>query len=355
MSPSPANPQATPTARALLALLHERSQRSSGPLSAQHDYLTSVTRYRDELTSLIGRPPAIYGSDFSFDYAGPNPETIVHCGPANFLEPGHDAHPWTFAPEKVFSPESPATLHPGDLHTKRMALVERCIALHRAGSHITLMWHAPTPDRGHTSGAFDLWHHGHFPNTSWAELLTPGTTMHSAWLEQVDTIAGYLAILQHAEVPILWRPYHEMNGGWFWWGQRNDPKFPFAKLWRQLFDRFVNHHQLHHLLWVWNANAPRTTPGDEAGPYSDYYPGGDYVDILATDVYHNDYRASHYTDLLALADGRPVALGEVGHLPTPKTLDQQPRWSWIMPWGGLVFRFNPRETIETYSHHLDRP
>jgi mannan endo-1,4-beta-mannosidase len=48
--------------------------------------------------------------------------------------------------------------------------------------------------------------------------LTPGAELSKRWCAQVDTTAFYLKKLQDARVPILWRPYHEMNGDWFWWG-----------------------------------------------------------------------------------------------------------------------------------------
>ena len=221
---------------------------------------------------------------------------------------------------------------------------ERCIALHREGRIITLMWHGPTPEKGDLSGNVDLWAYGAFPEEKWQEVLTPRTELHHQWEMHVDRIAGYLKRLQEAGVPVLWRPYHEMNGGWFWWGGRRD----FSRLWRQLYARLTEVHGLDNLLWVWNPNAPRDTPGDEAGSYADFYPGHDVVDVLATDVYHNDYRVSHYSDLLDLAGGKLIALGEVGHLPSPELLEEQPLWSWVMPWGGLLFRFNNDERIHNF-------
>jgi mannan endo-1,4-beta-mannosidase len=347
----PANPRASPEARALLAHLHALRGRTT--LLAQHDYLTSGTRYFDTVTALTGRPPSIFGGDFSFDYHGAHPDSIGHCGPANLTEPGHGIT-WTYAPEKIFAPESPAQFQPADLHRQRLDLVARCIRLHQAGTLITLMWHGPTPACGHRAGDLDLWHQGSFSEASWQELLTPGTPLHQHWQTQVDALVPCLRPLADARVPVLWRPYHEMNGGWFWWGRRTTPGYGFARLWRHLYERLTHVHGLHNLLWVWNANAPRDTPGDEAGPYADYYPGGDVVDILATDIYHADYRDSHADDLRTLADGRPIALGEVGHLPPLDYLERHPDWSWIMPWGGLLFRFNRPETLQSLSRHLTR-
>ena len=69
----------------------------------------------------------------------------------------------------------------------------------------------------------------------------------------VDKIAGYLKELQDAEIPVLWRPYHEMNGDWFWWGKKKGED-GYKKLWSMMYDRFVNFHGLNNLLWVFNTN-----------------------------------------------------------------------------------------------------
>jgi mannan endo-1,4-beta-mannosidase len=114
-----------------------------------------------------------------------------------------------------------------------------------------------------------------------------------------------------------------------------------------MYDYFTNHHKLNNLLWVWDTNAPRDIPGDEAWAYEDFFPGIEYVDVLAADVYRNDYKQSHYDQLMELAQGKPIALGEVGEIPTLDTLQQQPGWTWFMPWGWILFLSNEPEAIMT--------
>jgi mannan endo-1,4-beta-mannosidase len=150
---------------------------------------------------------------------------------------------------------------------------------------------------------------------------------------------------------VLWRPYHERNGVWFWWGARPGPD-GFQKLYGMLYDRLARHHGLDNLVWVWNANAPRDIPHDEAFAYADFYPGPDVVDVLATDVYHFDYEQDEYESLLALAAGRPIALGEVGELPKPEILDAQPAWTWFMVWSSWLESANSPERVRAV---YDRP
>jgi mannan endo-1,4-beta-mannosidase len=118
-----------------------------------------------------------------------------------------------------------------------------------------------------------------------------------------------------------------MNGNWFWWGGRGGGRGT-AALYRQLFDRLVNYHHLNNLVWIWSLDRP----GTNAGPFADYFPGRDYFDIAALDVYHDDFQQSYYDDLLKLADGKPVTLAEVGPAPAPSVLKEQPKWTWWMLW-----------------------
>ena len=166
----------------------------------------------------------------------------------------------------------------------------------------------------------------------WDSLVTAGTTLNSQWRAQADKVAWYLKQLREAHIPVLWRPYHEMNGVWFWWCQQPGRQ-GFARLWNMMYDYFTNHHQLNNLLWVWNANAPRDIPGDEARSYADYFPGTGTVDILAADVYRQDWKQSHHDDLITLGQGKLIALGEVGTMPSADIVASQPQW--CGSWNGL--------------------
>jgi mannan endo-1,4-beta-mannosidase len=206
------------------------------------------------------------------------------------------------------------------------------------GAVIALTWHAvkPTEDEPVT---FRDSVQGHLTDFEWQELLTPGTELNSRWCAQVDVIAGYLTQLRDAHVPVLFRPYHEVNGNWFWWGGRPG-KDGSAALYRQLYDRFVNLHHLDNLVWVWNVNAP----GGNAGPIADYYPGANYADVLSIDVY-GEFKPEYQTEMLSLAAGKPIALGEVGAAPTPDILAAQPAWTYFMIWSNIVDSSNTPESL----------
>ena len=312
-SPAPVNPNATPEARKLLGFLYDIKGHYT--IAAQHNYASMGSKNTDLTRAITGKAPLIWGSDFSFAYKGPAPEKFQHCGPINL----------TAFPDPVYYVEATPQV-------VRQRLVDTAIRLHKEGYIVTLMWHAAPPGADDYCDGNDIWTWERRPSQQkWDELTTDGTPLNLAWQKQVDVIAGYLAQLRDAHVPVLWRPYHEMNGKWFWWCDKKGAQ-GFQKLWVMMYERFVKVHKLDNLIWVWDTNAPRATPGDEAGAYEDFYPGGEYVDVLAADVYHKDWKQSHHDDLAKLAAGKPIALGEVGDAPSPELLERQPQWSWFMPW-----------------------
>ncbi len=211
----------------------------------------------------------------------------------------------------------------------RQQIVDEAIRRHEEGFIINLMWHAvrPTEDEPVT---FEQSVQGKLTDEQWQELITSGTGLNERWKSEVDVIAFFLKQLRAARVPVLWRPYHEMNGDWFWWGGRPGEN-GFKKLYRMLYDRLVHFHHLDNLIWVFGGNEIRA----KVGPYADFFPGHEVVDVLATDIYSSNFQGHDYEDLLALAEGKPIALAEVGPLPTLEILKKQPRWAWFTVWGDL--------------------
>ena len=134
-------------------------------------------------------------------------------------------------------------------------------------------------------------------------ILTPGDDLHQRWMEELDILAEGLKELQAADVVVLWRPFHEMNGAWFWWG-RQDPD-AFIKVWQHMFDYFTKTKGLDNLLWVYSPNHGEKT--------ADYYPGDRYVDIVGLDAYTDFIDPQHiqgYEEVARLP--KPFAFTEFG-------------------------------------------
>jgi mannan endo-1,4-beta-mannosidase len=295
---APVNPHASPEARALLNYLYSISGHYI--LTGQHNYPNTIANWTDRAYDLTGKYPAVFGQDFGFQGGADKDSTLA-----------------------------------------RPALVAEAMRQYHNGAIVTFTWHAvrPTDDE---PVAFRESVQGHLSDFEWHELLTPGTNLHKRWCAQVDVIAGYLKQLRDARIPILWRAYHEVNGDWFWWGGRKGGDGS-AALYRQLFDRFVNYHHLDNLIWVWNVNAPGSG-GKGPGPYPDYFPGLEYADVLSVDIY-GKFEQSFYDDLVTLAANKPVALGEVGGVPSPAILREQPKYAWFMTWSEFIEMSNPLEAV----------
>ncbi len=310
----------TATARATLDFIKRIS--SEYILAGQHNYAPVGNKYTRLVSDNVKRTPVIWGSDFSFRAEATAHDRHYHCGPLNLNDPG--------------LPDEHRRMVDVSVESVRERMVRTAMAQYGKGHIITLMWHCPFPAFGDRATFDSVWAMENRPGPAvWDELVTPGTKLNKQWERGADRIAEYLKRFRDADIPVLWRPYHEMNGVWFWWCNQRGER-GFKRLWDMMYERYVYVHNLTNLIWVWNANAPRDRPGDEAYAYADYYPTEDYVHVLAADVYRNDYRQSHHDELLELAHGRPIALGEVGEAPSVEILERQPAWSWFMPWGCLV-------------------
>ena len=148
-----------------------------------------------------------------------------------------------------------------------------------------------------------------------------GTWENKVFTEDLKNAAAYLKLLRDADIPVLWRPFHEAAGGWFWWGK---DAASFKSLWIAMFNYFKTE-GLDNLIWVW------TTEGNDA----DWYPGDQYVDIVGRDVYNKETAdcVSEYTSIAENYGNKIVSLSECG---TVGLISEQwasgARWSWFMPW-----------------------
>ncbi len=194
-----------------------------------------------------------------------------------------------------------------------------------------------------TERAADWWQRGGLPSICWhwgapsrgpgypasqekihvETALTPGTDLHAILLADMDKVAEELKKLQASGVPVLWRPFHEFNGEWFWWGKGGPDAF--KRLWRLMYERYTHHHGLNNLIWVL---------GYTAKPESSWYPGDEYVDIAGADTYRPGEHKPMYDALKGIVGERmPLAYHECGPMPDPAKLQAQGiSWVWFVTW-----------------------
>lgn len=203
-------------------------------------------------------------------------------------------------------------------------VAERAIEWARAGGivHVCLHWKAGS--RGENQ-AFSTGQ----TNFDLAQALTPGTRDHEEFVTDMDIVAGELKKLQKAKVPVIWRPFHEVSGGWFWWGAKGPENF--IRAWRFMYERYTRKHGLNNLLWTYNPTAHH-------GGVEVWHPGHAYVDIVGYDVYPDKgthpVHAEMYRRFHDFYLGRkPFALTENGALPDPDEMFRQNAgWAFFSTW-----------------------
>jgi len=206
--------------------------------------------------------------------------------------------------------------------------------------------------RNPPSGPFDL-----------AKGTTPGTDEYKAVMRDLAKTGDYLEKLRDAGVPILWRPLHEIDGGWFWWTDKAKPENT-AALWRLIFNYYVKERKLHNLIWVYSAGLKTVAKGkdpEQVDLRKRFYPGPEYVDISGIDIYVNSYYGwGPYQEtayprawriMEQVSPGKMLALSESGAIPNPDMMARdRPKWLYCLPWwvGG---KQNPEGWVKkTYTH-----
>jgi beta-mannanase len=139
-------------------------------------------------------------------------------------------------------------------------------------------------------------------NVDLVQLVTPGTALNTKFNGYLDAVATGLQTLQSNNVTVLYRPFHEMNGSWFWWGGKDATQF--KNVWKYVFNYMTQAKGLHNLLWVYGPNAGLNMTA--------YYPGSQYVDVVGMDLYGSPSvsNTADYNALVAL--NKPFGLTEYG-------------------------------------------
>lgn len=251
----PANPKSNAATRALLNYFHELSNRTEGKriLSGQFSNFGNGANLRimERVHETTGHWPALIGVDY-----------------ADFPR--------------------------GSLTTKipNQVAINYC----KEGGLVTVMAHMYNPANPKGGGLRDK-------GVNLADLLKEDTDTHKRWMEELDLAADGLLELKQAGVVVLWRPFHEMNGGWFWWGAQDFDTF--IQVWRHMFRYFSETKGLDNLLWVYGPNHGQNT--------ARYYAGDSYVDIVGLDAYTDFIDPEHikgYKEVAALP--KPFGFTEFG-------------------------------------------
>ena len=189
--------------------------------------------FRTDINDVLGDHPAVFGWD------------LGHIGDANNIDdvPFEDMAKWA-------------------------------IAVYEKGGVNTFSWHMRNYAISGTSWDKD----------SCVEACLPGGAVHELYLERLDQAAEFFSgiVNEYGElIPVIFRPFHEMTGSWFWWGNGNCSAEQYKALFQFTIDYLRNEKGQHQLIVAYSSDRFKTSE-----QYMDFYPGDDYVDVMAFDDYH---------------------------------------------------------------------
>ena len=168
-------------------------------------------------------------------------------------------------------------------------LAKLTLAASRRGSVITMSCHMPNfalvAGKPKINGHYDF--KGYSPNVTSGNVvrrILPGGDLNKVYTAYLDMVANYAGKLQQSGIPLIFRPFHENNGSWFWWGAAYCTPNQYKNLFRYTVSYLRENKDLHNLLVAYSPNGPFTNAQD----YASRYPGDAYVDVIGFDSYHRD-------------------------------------------------------------------
>lgn len=192
---------------------------------------------------------------------------------------------------------------------------QEIIAQYNRGGAITISWHLNNPLTGGNS--WDV------SDTTVVASVLPGGVHHEKFIGWLDRVADFMSTLKTADgvkIPILFRPWHEHTGSWFWWGKNLCSPEQYKKLWELTYSR-LSEKKADNLLYVYS-------PGTESNTVEEYlerYPGDSIIDLMGLDCYQLDkeqYIGQMNKALRMLTEAgrihsKPIAITETGYETIP--------------------------------------
>jgi mannan endo-1,4-beta-mannosidase len=213
------------------------------------------------------------------------------------------------------------------------------------GGLSTLSWHLNNPLTGGT--AWDT-------TAGTVAALLPGGAGHQRYRQNLDSLARFISSLTDAQgqaIPLIFRPFHESTGSWFWWGQRHCAATEYVQLWRFTVDYLRQQKHLHNLLLAYSPANFRS-----AAHYLERYPGDAYVDVLGLDAYCGT-DARQFQQQLRQQFAVVAAVARMHHklsalTETGCSQDVPPRW-WTQTLLPVLLRFRPAYVLAWRSRNRD--
>lgn len=307
---APCDPDASPEARKLYAYL--RSVYGKHILSGQQEYCGSHNYNKDALKSQ-GKPIDYFvDNEAEFEYIEKTTGKQPAIRGIDLLFYNTTAPYFDDAPERIV-----------DWYKVKGGIPT-----------VTYHWNVPT-EKGSKDCAFyveSAANGGNFTTFSATNAVKEGTWENEVLNADIALLAEQLGKARDAGVPILFRPLHEAEGAWFWWGAEGPEAC--VNLYHYLYDKLTKEYKLHNLLWIWTCST--------SAHAAEWYPGDEYVDFQGCDKYNainnNDpnysaISATFYSMVAQTKGQKMVVMSENDTIPSLENLEKdKAAWLYFCPW-----------------------
>ena len=206
----------------------------------------------------------------------------------------------------------------GDLNLDKVAfdkIRKEIVNQYQRGGLASLSWHSRNPKTG--GDAWDV------SDSTVVSSILPGGANHAKFAGWLESVAGFINSLQTPEgtkIPVLFRPWHEHTGSWFWWGEKLCSAEDYKSLWHMTVDS-LRAHGVDNALYAYSSG---TEPKDTVH-YLERYPGDEIIDVIGFDAYQFDRdvflssldKSLCVLDTVARTHGKVMAVTEAGYEGVP--------------------------------------
>ena len=202
----------------------------------------------------------------------------------------------------------------------------------KQGGIVTICCHTGIKNKTYEESLSDI--------PDFSKLLKDGTSENMDMMLMWDKIADILIKLKNAKIPVLWRPFHEADAEWFWWGKGGSENF--VKLWKKMYNYFSYEKGLNNLIWVMGYS---DKPRQEKWEY--WYPGDEYCDIIGSDIYDGSTNINAWKMLQEISVNKPMAFVECGKIPYIEEFEKDEAiWSYFVIWRKGYLENNDAERLK---------
>lgn len=287
------------------ALFHNMRRLSKNHTLFGHQHATeyghgwSGDENRSDVKSVTGSHPAVIGVDFS-GFSGRSPEAIAEA---------------------------------------REAVRKNVVDTYNRGGVTTVAWHFSNPV---ARGGFYWVDSLSLPAVRY---IIPGGEAHGQYKEILNGIGAWAHSVKGADgklAPVIFRPFHEFDGGWFWWGKPHASREEFISLWRFTVSYLRDSLDVHNFIYAFSPDNKFRTEAE----FLERYPGDEWVDMVGMDNYGDMGRDRYAVDTAAaklkiVSDyarkaGKLAAFTETG-------LESIPDTTW---WTGTLLRTMQRDDMQ---------